>query len=57
MFSEQSLKLISTMIEGVQLKPSANDFVMMAQAFETLKRELLEAVKSLKTKKEPPPNE
>lgn len=45
------------MIEGVQLKPSANDFVMMAQAFETLKRELLEAVKSLKTKKEPPPNE
>ena len=51
MFSEQSLRLINTLIEGVQLKPSANDFVMMAQAFETLKRELLEAVKQLKEKK------
>lgn len=52
MFSENSLKLIVTMIEGVQLKPSDVNFAMMAQGFEVLKKELQEAINQLKKGKE-----
>lgn len=50
MFSEQSLKLIAMMIDGVQLKPTAQDFAIMAQAFEMLKQELKVATTQTKDK-------
>lgn len=52
MFSENSLKLIVSMIEGVQLKPSDANFAMMAQAFDVLKKELQEVINNLKKGKE-----
>ena len=52
MFSENSLKLIANMIDGVQLKPSDANFAMMAQAFEVLKKELQEVINNLKKGKE-----
>lgn len=52
MFSENSLKLIATMMDGVQLKPLAENFAMMAQGFEILKKELKEAFETLNKEKE-----
>lgn len=48
MFNENSLRLIAQLVAQVTLKVTDKDFIKMAEAFETLKKELNDAIESLK---------